>query len=629
MRGLRSLLLVLLSIPFLGALSPPAHAAPDPPTGLIVSAGVLSGVVLVVFSPPANTGGSPITGYTVTASPAGGVDTNAGTVTTAHTITGLSNGIAYTFTATAKNVNGTSVPSAPSGSATPSTVPGKPTAVTATLGNARSTVHFHAPASTGGAAITGYTVTSSPAGGIDSDAGTLGPTVCSISADGIEGCSVSHTVTGLVNGTAYTFTVRATNRSGSGSPSTPSASVTPSANALEADLAVTILGEFITTMAPNRAFQYVVSVHNNGPAAADGGVLVAPAVAGMTKIQVRCVEVLDGKSRCPDLPTVAQLEGAGLGLDFLQSGGTLNFTVLAYIEAASVVVQHWATATPPSGTLDPVPDNNTAAQFIVEAINYQGLWWNPSESGWGINLAHQGDIIFATWFTYDAQGFPWWLTAELHKTAHVDYTGNVTTLTGPPFDSEPFPAQGAPGGAIETIVGTMTAKFGDRGHGTIDYTVNGIHGAKAIVPIEFGPRPVCTWDWLPLAAATNYQDLWWTAGGTESGWGINFTHQGNIIFATWFTYGAQGKPWWVTIELHRTADGVYTGNVATLIGPPFNAVPFPGEGTPGGAIETIIGTATVTFADGNAATFAYTVNGVSQIKQITRIVFAAPGTVCQ
>ncbi len=49
------------------------------------------------------------------------------------------------------------------------------------------------------------------------------------------------------------------------------------------------------------------------------------------------------------------------------------------------------------------------------APNYQGLWWNPLESGWGINFAHQGDIIFATWFTYDAGGKPWWLIAELHK----------------------------------------------------------------------------------------------------------------------------------------------------------------------------------------------------------------------
>ncbi len=39
-----------------------------------------------------------------------------------------------------------------------------------------------------------------------------------------------------------------------------------------------------------------------------------------------------------------------------------------------------------------------------------------------------------------------------------------------------------------------------------------------------------------LAAVTNYQGLWWNApAGSESGWGINFAHQGDTLFATWFT----------------------------------------------------------------------------------------------
>jgi hypothetical protein len=65
-----------------------------------------------------------------------------------------------------------------------------------------------------------------------------------------------------------------------------------------------------------------------------------------------------------------------------------------------------------------------------------------------------------------------------------------------------------------------------------------------------------------------------------------------------------------------------------VTGPPFNAVPFPPGGSPGGAIEAQVGTATATFANGNSATFSYTVSGVAQAKQITRQVFAPPGTVC-
>ncbi len=87
--------------------------------------------------------------------------------------------------------------------------PGAPTGVTATAGDGQAVVSFTAPASDGGALITGYTVTVSP-GGIT-----------------VSGNSSPITVTGLTNGTSYTFTVTATNSAGTGAASAPSNSVTP------------------------------------------------------------------------------------------------------------------------------------------------------------------------------------------------------------------------------------------------------------------------------------------------------------------------------------------------------------------------------------------------------------------
>ena len=52
-------------------------------------------------------------------------------------------------------------------------------------------------------------------------------------------------------------------------------------------------------------------------------------------------------------------------------------------------------------------------------------------------------------------------------------------------------------------------------------------------------------------------------------------------------------------------------------------------------VRTPVGTATLTFADGNDATFTYTVqlagmaNPVTQTKAITREILTAPGTTCQ
>ena len=46
-----------------------------------------------------------------------------------------------------------------------------------------------------------------------------------------------------------------------------------------------------------------------------------------------------------------------------------------------------------------------AAALPVRALNSWGtdmsdLWWTPTESGWGINISHQRDTIFATIFVY-------------------------------------------------------------------------------------------------------------------------------------------------------------------------------------------------------------------------------------
>ncbi|MFO1311026.1 MAG: FG-GAP-like repeat-containing protein [Burkholderiales bacterium] len=251
--------------------------------------------------------------------------------------------------------------------------------------------------------------------------------------------------------------------------------------------------------------------------------------------------------------------------------------------------------------------------------NYQGLWWNPAQSGWGINFAHQGDIIFATWFTYDTTGKPWWLIAVLYKGAGSVYSGTVQTVSGPLFNSSPFgPAP------VQTQVGTMSVTFPDAKHGNVTYTVNGVSQAKAIEPQQFGPLPTCTWGaQANLALATNYTDLWWNA--SESGWGVNFNHQGDVIFATWFTYDSTGKPWWLIAVLYKSGAGVYSGTVETVTGPPFDTVAWDANQV----VHTPVGTATVTFANGNAATFAYTVSGASQSKAVARQVFTPPGTACQ
>ena len=258
--------------------------------------------------------------------------------------------------------------------------------------------------------------------------------------------------------------------------------------------------------------------------------------------------------------------------------------------------------------------------------NYEGLWWRApagSEAGWGINLAHQDDVIFATWFTYDATGKAWWLSMTANRSAPNVYAGTLYQTHGPAFNAMPF----NPGAIAATAVGNGTLTFSDNDNGTFSYTVNGIQQSKPITREVFGTLPTCTFgSSTPLAQATNYQDLWWASpAASESGWGVNFTHQGDVIFATWFTYDTDGSPLWLAATANKSSPGVYTGTLYRTTGPAFSATPF----DPAQIAATPVGTLTLTFTSGSAGTFAYGVNGVSQSKAITRQVFRTPGTLCQ
>jgi hypothetical protein len=105
----------------------------------------------------------------------------------------------------------------------------------------------------------------------------------------------------------------------------------------------------------------------------------------------------------------------------------------------------------------------------AHATSYQDLWWNSLESGWGINVLHQGDTLVATWFIYDTGGKPMWLLGVLDKAGATSYAGAVYRYTGPGYNLVAFD----PKQVTETAVGTAQFNFADPTHGSLTYTVNG------------------------------------------------------------------------------------------------------------------------------------------------------------
>ncbi len=249
-------------------------------------------------------------------------------------------------------------------------------------------------------------------------------------------------------------------------------------------------------------------------------------------------------------------------------------------------------------------------------------WWDPRESGWGVFTIDQGSLLATGWFTYDTDGEPvWYLLTPSGRGADGSYSGNVERYTGVPFDR-------VGGNATESgaVVGQASVRFSGSEGLNLTYTVGGVTQTKSLSRFPFGAAELrCSLSPNPSrAAATNASDLWWGGEGS-TGWGLHISHLDSSLFATWYTYDDDREPIFLIGALSRQPNGTFTG---PLLRQPNGTPLLQINGQPAAGSATQVGTATLSFSNGEAGVFTTVLGGQTQSKPINRLQFGSSVSVC-
>jgi hypothetical protein len=238
--------------------------------------------------------------------------------------------------------------------------------------------------------------------------------------------------------------------------------------------------------------------------------------------------------------------------------------------------------------------------------NLQDIWWGgPQENGWGMTVTQHGDMLFSLLFIYDAQGNPRWLAMP---------GGSWTTART--FRADVFRPKGTPYSAYDVSrhnigapVGTANITLVDSNSIRLDYTIDGISGARSLERLRFGPVD----DPMP-----RFDDLWW-GGPSQNGWGLVLAQQYRNIFGLWFTYDDKGEATWFAAPSGTVdANSAYSAKLYRPTGSPWLGAKY----DPSKQAMTEVGALGVHFYDSwNAGSAKFEVGNVSVQVPIVRVPF--------
>jgi hypothetical protein len=265
--------------------------------------------------------------------------------------------------------------------------------------------------------------------------------------------------------------------------------------------------------------------------------------------------------------------------------------------------------------------------------DYQGLWWNPLESGWGVGVFDHGTgaatPISSVLFVYGADGRPTWYIAPDLRDCPANFTPFVSVTCGGTIYRTGGPWFGAPFIASSVSVreaGQWSANFTGQLHGVpyarprelaLSLTIDGTTLRRDHLLLQdIAGSALANFD----ASAAQFTGLWWDPD--EPGWGVGVFHYRNAVFAVLFVYGADRQPTWFVTVLRESFP---MANAPGATYRQFDGPLFETRGTawfaPGFTLTQArqAGTMQLVFPSASTASLTYSVDGTSVTKALRRL----------
>lgn len=116
-------------------------------------------------------------------------------------------------------------------------------------------------------------------------------------------------------------------------------------------------------------------------------------------------------------------------------------------------------------------------------VDYSDLWWNPSESGWGLSLTqHSNSSLVGFLYLYRSDGEPLWLiSSQMRWQEPTRISGDLLQTRAAGFP----PAGFAPESVQVRKVGTISLQFSSASRGVVEFSIDGVQYRKVIERLAF------------------------------------------------------------------------------------------------------------------------------------------------